>query len=135
MPTKTEEVSNLKTLPKGLSASLPDLDSENWIEVKKRPRPSPARPKVGGLWDLEELSRKAGWLRLMARVEVSSDRGKAGGSLSFFSEDHVSGQAPVVGVPEWHSSWEEILRLLAVVSQLSWCLALCLAPLKSVGLL
>lgn len=47
VPTKTEEVSNLKTLPKGLSASLPDLDSENWIEVKKRPRPSPARPKVG----------------------------------------------------------------------------------------
>lgn len=46
VPTKTEEVSNLKTLPKGLSASLPDLDSENWIEVKKRPRPSPARPKV-----------------------------------------------------------------------------------------
>lgn len=47
VPTKTEEVSNLKTLPKGLSASLPDLDSENWIEVKKRPRPSPARLKVG----------------------------------------------------------------------------------------
>lgn len=47
VPSKTEEVSNLKTLPKGLSASLPDLDSENWIEVKKRPRPSPARPKVG----------------------------------------------------------------------------------------
>lgn len=46
VPTKTEEVSNLKTLPKGLSASLPDLDSENWIEVKKRPRPSPARLKV-----------------------------------------------------------------------------------------
>ena len=45
VPTKTEEVSNLKTLPKGLSASLPDLDSESWIEVKKRPRPSPARPK------------------------------------------------------------------------------------------
>uniref|UniRef100_A0A8C3FB17 La ribonucleoprotein 1, translational regulator n=1 Tax=Chrysemys picta bellii TaxID=8478 RepID=A0A8C3FB17_CHRPI len=43
--TKTEEVSNLKTMPKGLSASLPDLDSETWIEVKKRPRPSPARPK------------------------------------------------------------------------------------------
>lgn len=33
-------------MPKGLSASLPDLDSETWIEVKKRPRPSPARPKV-----------------------------------------------------------------------------------------
>jgi len=48
VPTKTEEVSNLKTMPKGLSASLPDLDSETWIEVKKRPRPSPARPKVGG---------------------------------------------------------------------------------------
>uniref|UniRef100_A0A8C6Z6I2 La ribonucleoprotein 1, translational regulator n=1 Tax=Nothoprocta perdicaria TaxID=30464 RepID=A0A8C6Z6I2_NOTPE len=45
VPTKTEEVSNLKTMPKGLSASLPDLDSETWIEVKKRPRPSPAKPK------------------------------------------------------------------------------------------
>lgn len=46
--TKTDsEVSNLKSMPKGLSASLPDLDSESWIEVKKRPRPSPARPKVG----------------------------------------------------------------------------------------
>lgn len=45
--TKTEpDISNLKTMPKGLSASLPDLDSESWIEVKKRPRPSPARPKV-----------------------------------------------------------------------------------------
>ncbi|KAK7925718.1 hypothetical protein WMY93_008028 [Mugilogobius chulae] len=40
------ELSNLKTMPKGLSASLPDLDSESWIEVKKRPRPSPARPKT-----------------------------------------------------------------------------------------
>lgn len=50
VPTKTEEVSNLETLPKGLSASLPDLDSESWIEVKKRPRPSPARPKVGEAW-------------------------------------------------------------------------------------
>uniref|UniRef100_A0A3Q3K875 HTH La-type RNA-binding domain-containing protein n=1 Tax=Monopterus albus TaxID=43700 RepID=A0A3Q3K875_MONAL len=45
--TKMEpDTSNLKTMPKGLSASLPDLDSESWIEVKKRPRPSPARPKV-----------------------------------------------------------------------------------------
>uniref|UniRef100_A0A8D0D623 La ribonucleoprotein 1, translational regulator n=1 Tax=Sander lucioperca TaxID=283035 RepID=A0A8D0D623_SANLU len=44
---KTElDTSNLKTMPKGLSASLPDLDSECWIEVKKRPRPSPARPKL-----------------------------------------------------------------------------------------
>lgn len=40
------DASNLKSMPKGLSASLPDLDSESWIEVKKRPRPSPARPKV-----------------------------------------------------------------------------------------
>ncbi|MEQ2206320.1 La ribonucleoprotein domain member 1 [Xenoophorus captivus] len=48
--TKTEaDTSNLKTMPKGLSASLPDLDSESWIEVKKRPRPSPARPKVGNV--------------------------------------------------------------------------------------
>uniref|UniRef100_A0A3Q2R0W0 La ribonucleoprotein 1, translational regulator n=1 Tax=Fundulus heteroclitus TaxID=8078 RepID=A0A3Q2R0W0_FUNHE len=30
------DMSNLKTMPKGLSASLPDLDSESWIEVKKR---------------------------------------------------------------------------------------------------
>jgi len=44
--SKAEDVSNLKTMPKGLSASLPDLDSECWIEVKKRPRPSPARPKT-----------------------------------------------------------------------------------------
>lgn len=45
--TKIEsDTSNLKTMPRGLSASLPDLDSESWIEVKKRPRPSPARPKV-----------------------------------------------------------------------------------------
>lgn len=45
--TKTDlDTSNLKTMPRGLSASLPDLDSESWIEVKKRPRPSPARPKV-----------------------------------------------------------------------------------------
>uniref|UniRef100_A0A4W4E729 HTH La-type RNA-binding domain-containing protein n=1 Tax=Electrophorus electricus TaxID=8005 RepID=A0A4W4E729_ELEEL len=43
---KQEDGGNLKTMPKGLSASLPDLDSESWIEVKKRPRPSPARPKV-----------------------------------------------------------------------------------------
>lgn len=46
VPTKTEEVSNLKTLPKGLSASLPDLDSETWIEVKRKGL-GPARPKVG----------------------------------------------------------------------------------------
>uniref|UniRef100_UPI00398E9DAF la-related protein 1-like n=1 Tax=Pristiophorus japonicus TaxID=55135 RepID=UPI00398E9DAF len=43
--SKTEEPSNLKTLPKGLSTSLPDLDSDTWIEVKKRHRPAPAKPK------------------------------------------------------------------------------------------
>lgn len=64
VPTKTEEVSNLKTMPKGLSASLPDLDSETWIEVKKRPRPSPARPKVGGYVGAVGLrvSELMGWL-------------------------------------------------------------------------
>lgn len=51
VPTKIEGVSNLKTMPKGLSASLPDLDSEAWIEVKKRPRPSPVRPKVVGAFN------------------------------------------------------------------------------------
>lgn len=44
--SKTEEPSNLKTLPKGLSTSLPDLDSDSWIEVKKRHRPAPTKPKV-----------------------------------------------------------------------------------------
>lgn len=92
VPTKTEEVSNLKTLPKGLSASLPDLDSENWIEVKKRPRPSPARPKVGGAQGPEGLSQQAGWLCVVMRAKVSSDYGKAGGPMSFSSEDHLSGQ-------------------------------------------
>lgn len=46
MQTKADDATNLKTMPKGLSASLPDLDSESWIEVKKRPRPSPSRSKV-----------------------------------------------------------------------------------------
>uniref|UniRef100_A0A673XE87 La ribonucleoprotein 1, translational regulator n=1 Tax=Salmo trutta TaxID=8032 RepID=A0A673XE87_SALTR len=45
-PKMEQDVSNLKSMPKGLSASLPDLDSESWIEVKKRPKPSPARTKV-----------------------------------------------------------------------------------------
>uniref|UniRef100_A0A8C7DDC8 La ribonucleoprotein 1, translational regulator n=1 Tax=Oncorhynchus kisutch TaxID=8019 RepID=A0A8C7DDC8_ONCKI len=44
-PKMEQDVSNLKSMPKGLSASLPDLDSESWIEVKKRPKPSPARTK------------------------------------------------------------------------------------------
>ncbi|XP_040274371.1 la-related protein 1B [Bufo bufo] len=40
------EPSNLQTIPKGLSASLPELDSEPWIEVKRRHRASPVKPKV-----------------------------------------------------------------------------------------
>ncbi|KAM3938476.1 la-related protein 1B isoform 2-T3 [Leptodactylus fuscus] len=40
------ESSNLQTMPKGLSASLPELDSEPWIEVKRRQRTSPVKPKV-----------------------------------------------------------------------------------------
>ncbi|KAM4052248.1 la-related protein 1B isoform 1-T3 [Anomaloglossus baeobatrachus] len=40
------EPSNLQTMPKGLSASLPELDSEPWIEVKRRHRTSPVKPKV-----------------------------------------------------------------------------------------
>ncbi|XP_015200376.1 la-related protein 1B isoform X3 [Lepisosteus oculatus] len=42
---KSVEPSNLQSMSKGLSTSLPDLESEPWIEVKKRHRPSPARPK------------------------------------------------------------------------------------------
>nr|XP_008110243.1 PREDICTED: la-related protein 1B isoform X1 [Anolis carolinensis] len=41
---KSTETSSLQ-VSKGLSTSLPDLDSEPWIEVKKRHRPSPAKPK------------------------------------------------------------------------------------------
>lgn len=33
-------------MSRGLSASLPDLDSEPWIEVKKRHCPSPVKLKV-----------------------------------------------------------------------------------------
>ncbi|XP_069834692.1 la-related protein 1B [Dendropsophus ebraccatus] len=39
------EPSNLQTMSKGLSASLPELDSEPWIEVKRRQRPSQVKPK------------------------------------------------------------------------------------------
>ncbi|XP_073497674.1 la-related protein 1B isoform X2 [Phyllobates terribilis] len=40
------ESSNLLTMSKGLSASLPELESEPWIEVKRRHRTSPIKPKV-----------------------------------------------------------------------------------------
>ncbi|XP_039181870.1 la-related protein 1B isoform X2 [Crotalus tigris] len=42
---KSIETSNLEVISKGLSTSLPDLDSEPWIEVKKRHRPSLVKPK------------------------------------------------------------------------------------------
>ncbi|XP_063166164.1 la-related protein 1B isoform X3 [Candoia aspera] len=42
---KSTETSSLEVMSKGLSTSLPDLDSEPWIEVKKRHRPSLAKPK------------------------------------------------------------------------------------------
>ncbi|XP_066429854.1 la-related protein 1B isoform X3 [Eleutherodactylus coqui] len=42
------EPSNLQTMSKGLSASLPELDSEPWIEVKRRHRTSLVKPKVEG---------------------------------------------------------------------------------------
>ncbi|XP_075716572.1 la-related protein 1B isoform X2 [Rhinoderma darwinii] len=40
------EQSSLQTMSKGLSTSLPELDSEPWIEVKRRHRASPVKPKV-----------------------------------------------------------------------------------------
>lgn len=43
---KSIETSNLEVISKALSTSLPDLDSEPWIEVKKRHRPSLVKPKV-----------------------------------------------------------------------------------------
>ncbi|XP_068136033.1 la-related protein 1B [Hyperolius riggenbachi] len=42
---RREELSNLQTMSKSLSTSLPDLESEPWIEVKRRHRASPAKPK------------------------------------------------------------------------------------------
>ncbi|XP_042323642.1 la-related protein 1B isoform X6 [Sceloporus undulatus] len=42
---KSTETSSFQMMTKGLSTSLPDLDSEPWIEVKKRHRPSPVKSK------------------------------------------------------------------------------------------
>ncbi|KAF3818642.1 hypothetical protein GH733_012059, partial [Mirounga leonina] len=44
-PKKNTETSNLQAMSRGLSTSLPDLDSEPWVEVKKRHRPSPVKLK------------------------------------------------------------------------------------------
>lgn len=45
-PKENVESSNFQTMSKGLSTSLPDLDSEPWIEVKKRHRASTVKLKV-----------------------------------------------------------------------------------------
>lgn len=45
-PKENPESSNCQTISKGLSTSLPDLDSEPWIEVKKRHRASTVKLKV-----------------------------------------------------------------------------------------
>ncbi|XP_064006051.1 la-related protein 1B isoform X6 [Pogoniulus pusillus] len=44
-PKENTETSNFQTMSKGLSTSLPDLDSEPWIEVKKRHRASTVKLK------------------------------------------------------------------------------------------
>uniref|UniRef100_A0A8C3M9W5 Uncharacterized protein n=1 Tax=Geospiza parvula TaxID=87175 RepID=A0A8C3M9W5_GEOPR len=44
-PKENAESSNFQTMSKGLSTSLPDLDSEPWIEVKKRHRASTVKLK------------------------------------------------------------------------------------------
>ncbi|XP_030306722.1 la-related protein 1B isoform X2 [Calypte anna] len=44
-PKENTERSNFQTMSKGLSTSLPDLDSEPWIEVKKRHRASTVKKK------------------------------------------------------------------------------------------
>ncbi|KAF4790031.1 La-related protein 1B [Turdus rufiventris] len=44
-PKENVESSNFQTMSKGLSTSLPDLDSEPWIEVKKRHRASTVKLK------------------------------------------------------------------------------------------
>ncbi|KAJ7423853.1 La-related protein 1B [Willisornis vidua] len=44
-PKENTETSNFQTVSIGLSTSLPDLDSEPWIEVKKRHRASTVRLK------------------------------------------------------------------------------------------
>ncbi|XP_051476000.1 la-related protein 1B isoform X3 [Apus apus] len=44
-PKENTETSNFQTISKGLSTSLPDLDSEPWIEVKKRHHTSTVKLK------------------------------------------------------------------------------------------
>ncbi|OCT99810.1 hypothetical protein XELAEV_18005591mg [Xenopus laevis] len=41
----SNRLSNLQSMPKVLSTSMPELDSEPWIEVKKRHRHSPVKSK------------------------------------------------------------------------------------------
>ncbi|KAK2508408.1 hypothetical protein MC885_006380, partial [Smutsia gigantea] len=44
-PKKNSETTNLQAMSRGLSISFPGLDSEPWIEVKKRHRRSPVKLK------------------------------------------------------------------------------------------
>ncbi|XP_072611374.1 la-related protein 1B isoform X6 [Vulpes vulpes] len=60
---KNTETSNLQAMSRGLSTSLPDLDSEPWIEVKKRHRPSPVKLKSKDLaWRKADLTVGSGGL-------------------------------------------------------------------------
>lgn len=45
-PKENTEMSNFQAMSKGLSTSLPDLDSEPWIEVNKRHCASTVKLKV-----------------------------------------------------------------------------------------
>uniref|UniRef100_A0A8C6Q4R0 La ribonucleoprotein 1, translational regulator n=1 Tax=Nothobranchius furzeri TaxID=105023 RepID=A0A8C6Q4R0_NOTFU len=90
--TKTEpDISNLKTMPKGLSASLPDLDSESWIEVKKRPRPSPARPKKEKDESLRSLQDEPEELDFMFDEEMEQIDGRRN-TFTDWSDEETDGE-------------------------------------------
>lgn len=56
-PEKNSETRVLQAISEGLSASLPDLDSEPWTEAEKRHRLSPVKLK-GSVFLLEEASNQ-----------------------------------------------------------------------------
>ncbi|KAM4809128.1 la-related protein 1B isoform 2-T2 [Rhinophrynus dorsalis] len=45
LQNRSKEPNNLQTMPRALSTSMPELDSEPWIEVKRRHRVPPVKPK------------------------------------------------------------------------------------------
>ncbi|XP_063776398.1 la-related protein 1B isoform X2 [Pseudophryne corroboree] len=55
----SKEPSNLQAMSRGLSTSLPALDSEPWIEVKRRQRVSPVKPKEVELSQITAKSEAA----------------------------------------------------------------------------